>query len=264
MAANRSIRIDQPSMSAFGLHVEWKLLPPSATWYADLDGSRLKFIDSSRHEFTVKLTCDPGEQSCAADGDEITTIVQLASQQGNGLKSEVRVLTRVQSLLSCRHTQVRVEPDSERVDISTPFRVQVFVNDVDSLRVSFTRAEINLVFAGRTIPMQWSRGSNLYVADVPAQLTSQPGLYDLVLNASYAWSETGLAPTCELLRRTITVKEGLSTSWILGGAGTASVVVIGSMVVVVRKRHAHLQAIMVMLFTEVCDPTGALPRLSLH
>jgi hypothetical protein len=198
MAANRSIRIDQPSMSAFGLHVEWKLLPPSATWYADLDGSRLKFIDSSRHEFTVKLTCDPGEQSCAADGDEITTIVQLASQQGNGLKSEVRVLTRVQS---------RVEPDSERVDISTPYCVQVFVNDVDSLRVSFTRAEINLVFAGRTIPMQWSRGSNLYVADVPAQLTSQPGLYDLVLNAGYAWSETGLAPTCELLRRTITVTD---------------------------------------------------------
>jgi hypothetical protein len=59
IAANGSIRVDQPSISAFGQHIEWKLRPPEATWCADLDGSRLKFADTSRHEFAVRLTCDP-------------------------------------------------------------------------------------------------------------------------------------------------------------------------------------------------------------
>ena len=77
-------------------------------------------------------------------------------------------------------------------------------------------------------------------------------MYDLVVSASNAWSETaGQATSCELLRRTITVKEGLSSSWTLVGAVGAALVVVGALVVVVRKRHAHLQAIMVMLFTEV-------------
>jgi hypothetical protein len=47
------------------------------------------------------------------------------------------------------------------------------------------------------------------------------------------------------------VQEGLSTQWILAGAAAAAVVVIGGLVVLLRKRHDHLQAIMVMLFSEV-------------
>jgi hypothetical protein len=135
-------------------------------------------------------------------------------------------------------------------------RVHVLANDVDNLPMSFTRAEITLVFGGRQIPMQWSRGSNHYVADVPAD---QPGVYDIVVNASRAWSkvghatwsETGQATSCELVRRTITVKEGLSTTWILVGAGTSAVAIVGGLTLVVRKRHAELQAIMVMLLTEM-------------
>jgi hypothetical protein len=107
IAANRSIRIDQPSISAFGQHVEWKQLPPPATWLADLDGSRFKYAHTSRHEFTVRLACDTGEQNCAADGDVIETFVQLASPgQGHRLKSqEVMVQTRVQSLVSCDNSR---------------------------------------------------------------------------------------------------------------------------------------------------------------
>ena len=70
------------------------------------------------------------------------------------------------------------------------------------------------------------------------------------MRANNAWDETGPAPSCELLRRTIIVREGLTT-WILVGAAAAAAVVLGGLLVVVRKRHAHLQAIMVMLFTEV-------------
>jgi hypothetical protein len=99
--------------------------------------------------------------------------------------------------------------------------------------------------------MQWSRGSNQYVATVPAELTGQPGAHDLVVRASNVWDEAGLAPSCELLRRRIIVREGLSTTWILVAAAAAAIVVIGGLVILVRKRGAHLQAIMVMLFTEV-------------
>jgi hypothetical protein len=251
IAANGSIRVDQPSMSAFGLHIEWKLPPPASMWQADLDGSRLKFTDTSRHEFAVRLACDGSEQSCAADGDVVTTVVAVGSLASN-LHSELRVETQVQSRLSCRNTQVRIEPDSEGVPSSTKIRVRVRVNDVDSLPVGFTRADIDLSFGGHTLPMQWSRGSNDYIADVPAALT-KPGRYDLIVSANNAWNETaGQVTSCELLRRTITAKEGLSTSsWILAGACGAAVVVVGGLVIVVRKRHAHLQAIMAMLFTEV-------------
>ena len=257
LIANRSIRVDQPSMSAFGLHLEWKL-PPAPTWRADLDGSQLKFAHTSRHEFTVRLECVRGEQSCAADGDDITTIVQLASPQDGRLKSEVRVLTQVQSLLSCLHTRAttRIEPDSASVPISTPIHVHLFATDVDNQPVNFTRAEISLRFGGKHIPMQWSRGSNKYMANVTGEFTAQPGVYDLVLSASNTWSKTGPATSCVLLRRTITVEEGLNTNYILAGAGGAAVMVTGTMIVVVRKRHAHLQAIMVMIFTEVRRPSA--------
>jgi hypothetical protein len=130
-------------------------------------------------------------------------------------------------------------------------RLRLFANDADNLPVSFTRAEINLVFGGRNVPVQKIQGSNEYVADVPAERTAQPGVYDLVVSASNVWNETGPAPSCELLRRTITVKEGLSTNSILGSAGAAAVVVTGGLFILVRKRHAHLQGILVMLFTEV-------------
>jgi hypothetical protein len=252
VAANGSILVDQPSMSAFGQHIEWRS-PPAAIWRADLDGSKLKFADSLRHEFTVRLACGLREQSCAADGDVITTVVQLTSPQDSRLRSEVRVVTQVQSLLSCTHTRATasVKPDSESSSVSTPMRLRLFANDADNLPVSFTRAEINLVFGGRNVPVQKIQGSNEYVADVPAERTAQPGVYDLVVSASNVWNETGPAPSCELLRRTITVKEGLSTNSILGSAGAAAVVVTGGLFILVRKRHAHLQGILVMLFTEV-------------
>jgi hypothetical protein len=253
LTANGSIRLDQPSVAAFGQHIEWMRLQPAATWQVDL-GGRLKFADTRRHEFTVRLACDRGEQSCTADGDIITTALQLASPQDGRLRSEVRVAVQVQSLLSCMQTRAatRVEPDSESVPRSAAIRVQLFAYDVDNLPINFTRAEIHVGFGDRTIPMQWSRGSNVYIGEVSAELTALPGLYDLVVRASNAWNETARkATSCELLRRSITVQEGLSTSWILVGASGAAVIVAGGLFIAVRKRHAHLQAIMAMLLTEM-------------
>ena len=46
-----------------------------------------------------------------------------------------------------------------------------------------------------------------------------------------------------------------SSTWILIGAGIASILLVGAFGIIVRKRHAHLQAILAMLFTEVRYPT---------
>jgi hypothetical protein len=49
----------------------------------------------------------------------------------------------------------------------------------------------------------------------------------------------------------VSVVDAFDTKWVLVGAGATAIVVVGGVAVVVRKRHAHLQAIMLLLFTEV-------------
>lgn len=51
------------------------------------------------------------------------------------------------------------------------------------------------------------------------------------------------------------VTEFGSSTWILIGAGIASILLVGAFGIIVRRRHAHLQAILAMLFTEVRYPT---------
>jgi hypothetical protein len=135
--------------------------------------------------------------------------------------------------------------------------VRLDAYDVDNIQMRFTRADLLLSFGNRTIPFQWSRGSNEYIADVRA---AQLGVYGLVVIANNAWNgSASWASRCELLQTSISVHELLldkqttdtSATWILVGAGSAAVVLVGGLVVVVRKRHAHLQAIMAMLFSEV-------------
>ncbi len=114
--------------------------------------------------------------------------------------------------------------------------------------------DVAVLFDNTSVLVQWSRGSKLteYATQVPPELTELAGAFELVVRVSNAWNETaGKRASCELLRLGITVKDEVSTAWILGGAGGASVLVVGGLSVFIRKRHAHLQAILLMLFTEV-------------
>jgi hypothetical protein len=58
----------------------------------------------------------------------------------------------------------------------------------------------------------------------------------------------------------ITVQEGLSSNWILVGSGNAAFVIVCGFVVLVRKRHAQLQSILVMLLNEVTMPIHLHPH----
>jgi hypothetical protein len=208
---NESVRIDQPLVSAFGHHIEWKQLPPSATWLADLDGNKLKFVDTKRYEFGVHLACESDQQSCAADGDLITTVLQLGSQGTSGrLRSEVTLQTRVEALVSCNDTAAWVT--SSGLDLTdgtilaeSSVEVRLRAVDVDGLDTKFTRAEIflNLTDANRReskFPFNTEIGSNAYTTVVAGAWTKEPGRYTLVVSVP-KWP-TG---SCEILRRSITV-----------------------------------------------------------
>jgi hypothetical protein len=208
IATNGSINLDQPSFSAFGQHIEWKQRPPAAIWTANLDGSQLQYTDTLRHDFAVRLACESGEPSCAADGDTITMVIQVTSPQDSRPNlQEVRIRTSVESLISCEESTVQMTQAGmivagTSISAETPMAIRVQAVDVDGLNISHTRAEITFLCGNRTLLLRpWSPGSNEYVAEIPAGLLLELGQFDLVVRALNGWNRTGReqAP-CDLLR----------------------------------------------------------------
>jgi hypothetical protein len=75
------------------------------------------------------------------------------------------------------------------------------------------------------VPVNWNRGSNEYIASVPAELTELVGKYELVVTAMHGWDErTAMPGICVLLRRQIHVDDGLSSQYIILSAVVAAVV----------------------------------------
>ena len=247
--------IDQRRMSLDGHHVIWKGILPSEDSAVDLNAAAGKFSFSRTFELSIELNCTAGEP-CVEDGDIVNTVVTAVSAV-DALASEVKISATVESLVSCDHSSGWIEglkPHDDSVSTLFAIKVHFVARDCDGLPIKYTRAEFNVSFGNQGVPHAWKgRGSNEYAADVPAELTAQPGVYDLVVSASNAWNVNATVPAtrCELLRRTIIVKEGLSTSWILVGSSTAAVIVVSGLAIVVRKRHAHLEAILTMLLTEM-------------
>ena len=254
--------LDEDRLELHGHVLIWGV-PPSTDAAIDLDETRQKLMDTKDYSFQLGIDCS-SVLPCVEDGDTVETVISIGSATAPGRTlSEVHVVTHVRSLVSCRTTRVQIEGDLDSMLISSSFRVRVAANDVDELPVSFTRADIGIVLSNRNIPVQWKYGSNEYVADV--QVDEQAGELELVVRANNAWSEmAGHATSCELLRRTITVKEGLNTQWILAGALFAALITIGGLLLLIRKKHTKLQEMMVMLFSEVSpsldEPHSALSQ----
>ncbi len=271
IAANASIRIDQPSMSAFGQHIEWIQQPPPATWHADLDGGQLKYADTSRHEFTVKMSCDRGEDSCAADGDVITTMVQLDSVQDGGLKSEpVTVRTRVVALASCNRSVATLMQSGSWSQSAAPVLLTdvalVFVDlrvvDADGIPIRVS-VPISAVFwnsskvgADPIVPTKPPDGggkSNRFTAGIDSRLRSMPGVYRLQVVLRDAWNEAlGAVGDCVVLEQDVRVEkpEGLNTVWLSVGSLSACAVFVGAIVFWARRVSAELKNILVMVLTE--------------
>ena len=159
--------------SLHGHHLIWDA-SPSDDAQVDLDADVERFSAAKQYSVQLRLDCDHA-QPCIADGDSVETVLTLGSAlDPSGLRSTVRIRTEVESLLSCQSSTAWIEhelrsvPASgslvDAVPISTPILVHLLAKDVDDLNVNLTRAEIYVQFDGRSVPMQWSRGSHEYVA----------------------------------------------------------------------------------------------------
>jgi hypothetical protein len=188
-----------------------------------------------------------------------TTCTWIRSEQNVGI-----VRSWLQ-LLSCEDSEVRVdgtvfEGDAVTVLPSGSMRVHLDAYETGNVPMKRTRADVEFRFGGHVLPVEWSQGSNQYTARVSADLTQNDGEYELSVDA-YGWSNALKQTTsCNLFRRMVQVKgqSGISTTWLLVGAATTGVVFVGILVVVVRKRHAHLRAIFLLLFTETSELVLAL------
>jgi hypothetical protein len=262
VGANGSLRIDSPAISAFGHHIEWRQPRPAATWRAMLDGQKLKFVDTSLHEFTVRLQCEERQpsdpQSCAADGDVITTVVRLTScdddRADHCLQSQLTVHTTVEAIISCKNARTWVEGGEQSARTGTPMRVRLLAFDVDNLPINRTRVPIEFRFNNKSLPVRWDRGSNSYAADVSADLTQFSGEYELLVAVETGWDHTTQnINRCELMRTMIVVEadpQGLNPVWLSVGSLSACAVFVGAIVFWARRMSAELRAVLVMVLTE--------------
>jgi hypothetical protein len=179
--------------------------PPSSDAKLDLDANSSRF--AAKKVFDVEFAADcQGTQPCAQDGDTFKTVLGVVTGSDEAeLRSEVTVTTVVESILSCRHSKVWIEPDVLSVPQSSAIRVILKAYDVDNLPVAQTRAEVEFRFGGQALPVQWSRGSNEYTADVSTYLTDSAGQYELKVTAVSGWTLSGGTAGCVLFRRSITV-----------------------------------------------------------
>jgi hypothetical protein len=87
------------------------------------------------------------------------------------------------------------------------------------------------------------RGREIGVFSAPS------GRYSPVQNNTLMWPGNVHAVPADM--GALPTEQGFDTTWILVGAGVSAVVVVAGVTILVRKRYAHLQAIMLQLFTEV-------------
>ena len=147
---------------------------------------------------------------------------------------------------------VWVEGGAQGVRASSAIVVRLRAVDVDALPIDQTRAEVEFRFGNQTVPVNWNRGSNEYVASVPAELTGQAGEYELVVTATHGWDEdANQQARCVLLRRKIRVDEGFNSSLVLAISLSCCVVCVVGLVVWVRRRSEQLRHILTMVLTEV-------------
>ena len=188
-----------------GFSLLWDV-PPSEDAEVELDGGTRQFTALKSYTYQLRLDCGK-KQPCIADGDQVETMMQIGTpSDSSSMRSEVRFVTEVEALVSCENSQAWVEHDVHNLPARTPFRVRIIAVDVDGMPVSFTRAEIAFLFDNKSLSVQWSRGSNEYVAIASEDLTNDTGEHTLVVRVTHGWSQAdSRTRDCVLLHRVITV-----------------------------------------------------------
>jgi hypothetical protein len=161
--------IHDQSLALNGFALIWDT-PPSSDAQLQLNADASQFTATKSYAFQLQLDCaglDGKRQRCISDGDRVEAVMQIGSPlKSGGIKSEVRFIIEVEALVSCERSQAWVERDISSLPPESSFRVRLAAFDVDGQAVRFTRTEILFLFDNRSLPIQWSQGSNEYVAFV--------------------------------------------------------------------------------------------------
>jgi hypothetical protein len=244
----------QPLLSFDGHHLIWSAMPPANDSKIQLNAHLKRYAISNEYALQLGLDCQ-GEAACVADGDTVETVIGVEatseSSSGGGMRSEVLIKTLVRSLISCDNSRAWIETDAELLSRSKTMRARFDAYDVDMLPVSYHRAPVEFRFGLHLLPQRWDSGSNVYVADVSADLTENAGQYELSVTAVNGWRNGGqTVGRCELLRRSVTVAEKPSPVWFSVGSLSACAVFVGAIVFWARRMSAELRAVLVMVLTE--------------
>jgi hypothetical protein len=247
--------IHDQSLALNGFALIWDT-PPSSDAQLQLNADASQFTATKSYGFQLQLDCaglDGKGQRCIADGDRVEAVMQVGSPlDSSGTRSEVRFITEVEALVSCERSQAWVERDISSLPPESSFRVRLAAFDVDGQAVRFTRTDILFLFDNRSLPVQWSAGSNEYAALVSEALTKAAGDHELVVRVKSGWNETvSRVQSCVLLRRKIRVDEGFNSSLVLAISLSCCVVCVVGLVIWVRQRADHLRHILTMVLTEV-------------
>jgi hypothetical protein len=244
-------RLDEAQLSLDGHHVVWSSLPPANDSEIELDGAAKRYAATKEFGLQLSLDCD-GEVPCVADGDTVETVLEVASKSGSGVRSAVRIVTLVQSRISCDHSRAWIEYELQSVSTSTAMRVHLEAYDVDSLPIAYNRAPVEFRFGSHLLPQRWDRGSNKYVAEVSADLTETAGLYELNVTAVDGWSNRRqTVGRCELLRRSIEVTPNKAQVILAGSLAGVMVLTLGMLGYLLhRKREEMKQALLSFLSFE--------------
>jgi hypothetical protein len=245
-------QLDQQKLSLDGHHIIWKAPPAEDTQLA-LSKEAGRFSASKLFSFQIVLNCS-AEERCVQDGDEVQTVVQTgSSSQPEGMRSEIIIVARVESVISCDRSEAWIQGkrSGERLQDSSvaetfPIVVRLVASDVDGFPIAQHQVSVEFSWDGTKFAHEWAgRGSNEYSAALPPSLSKQAGDYELVVTAFDAYQhKTGHTARCVLLRQTLHVKSDNVQVYIAAGLAGVLVLTLGVLVYLLIKNRSRARKLL--------------------
>jgi hypothetical protein len=247
---------DDRQLSLDGLHAEWQVVAPSDDGDVQLSASAGKFSETKNYTLAIYVDCS-GTKPCVADGDIVTTVLAIGSASSpKGQRSKVRVNARILAVPSCKRSRsmAALVASTRQVEASTEsVRFEAQLVDVDALPINFSTPTAFVLWANQSFPLERAvAGSNRFRWEIPFGLRREPGMYAYKVILEEAWHEVERYRTrCTLLEGTLSIGKGFDTTWVLVGSILGAILLIGLALLLVRRHHEHLMAIVVMLVNEI-------------
>jgi hypothetical protein len=205
---NDSIAIDKPSLSVFGMHLDWDA-PPAQQRQVDLDGNAYKYRETEEHSFRARFECGAGS-ICAADGDTISLDILYESASKWVEASLVHIVGTVESVPSCSRTGVTIEPSETSLPHSAPITLSFSAVDCDAMPINVMHVDFDVQWDGRSVAYERERGSegSEYISTIPnAPTRRDPGPHTIVVALRKALDESaGPVDRCVIFTRTVLLR----------------------------------------------------------